>query len=545
MMGLMRRLLEIVTMPLRALLSAPSRLVSGTRRFRGVSLPAQVAMVVAVFLVICVIVTVVAFVYTQDRSFVKAKLTVPFVTVIAILVLVIPFVLYKALKLWLEGEVSPFPDIDHAWKAGLAALQQHGLDLSQTPLFLILGSASESQEKALFDASRLSLNLREVPQGPAPLHWYANPDGIYLVCSDTCTVSKLSRLAKSVIDEEQARPVPIAGPRPPADPVRGTIVTARGGPAHGSTTASGPVPPAAGGRPDVIRGTMVVGGATAMAGGLEAGEVASLAAKKVIKLPQQEIALQDRRLEYLCHLIRRARQPLCPINGVLTLLPFSLIQRSVPEGIEVQRAVKKDLGTLLRALMVRCAVTALAVGLEEESGFRELVRRVGRERVAGQRFGKGFSVSNRPTAERLEALAAHACGSFEDWAYALFREKGSLSKPGNTKLYGLLCKIRRTVQSRLTNILAPGYGCDPDHDPQADALFFGGCYFAAIGDSEDRQAFVKGVFDKLPEQQEELEWTDAALREDDKYQRFAQLALGLDTLLLLALAGMVVFKWFW
>ena len=164
----------------------------------------------------------------------------------------------------------------------------------------------------------------------------------------------------------------------------------------------------------------------------------------------------------------------------------------------MQRALQKDLATVLDKLKVRCPVTAMVVGLEEESGFRELVRRVGRARAVGQRFGKGFSIGNPPLPERLEALAAHACGAFEDWVYTLFREKDALSKPGNTKLFGLLCKIRRNVQSRLANILVAGFAAGEAAGRPAENFLFSGCYFAATGDTEDRQAFVQGVFDKLP-----------------------------------------------
>lgn len=545
-MSLLRWLVDIVTFPLRLLLAVPSRLVTGSRRLQGLSLPARMALLVAVFLVLCVVVTLFAFYHTQDRSFVKAKLTPMFVSIIAVLVVLIPIVVYKALKLWLEGDVSPFPDIDYAWRTGLAALEQQGLDLSQTPLFLILGSAGEQQEKALFDAARLSLSLREVPAGPAALHWYVNPDGIYVVCTDAGCLSQLSSLAAKSLDKESGGSL-LAGPRPSGDAVRGTIVAGSPGPSRASLVTSGPLPmPSsyAEGAPSVnIRGTMVVGGA-AQSGAGEAGDFPVTAEKRVVKLEQQVAAEQERRLAYVCHLVRRARQTLCPINGVLTLIPFGLIRRSIPESLEVQRAVKRDLAAAQRVLRLRCPVTALVVGLEEESGFRELVRRVGRERAAAQRFGKGFSVGNPPTPERLEALCAHACGAFEDWVYVLFREKGAFSKPGNTKLYALLCEIRRSVQSRLAKILVAGFGRDAEQDTGAETLLFSGCYFAAAGQTEDRQAFVKGVFEKLVEQQEELEWTDDGYREEHKFQLLARLGLGFDTLLVVALVGLVLRRWF-
>jgi hypothetical protein len=107
-----------------------------------------------------------------------------------------------------------------------------------------------------------------------------------------------------------------------------------------------------------------------------------------------------------------------------------------------------------------------------------------------------------------------------------------------------LCKIRRNVQGRLAGILAAGLARDLEQDPQSEPLLFGGCYFAATGEAEDRQAFVKGVFDKLPEQQEELQWTERALAEDARYRRSAQLVLAMDVLLLLALTGMALYRWF-
>ncbi len=126
--------------------------------------------------------------------------------------------------------------------------------------------------------------------------------------------------------------------------------------------------------------------------------------------------------------------------------------------------------------------------------------------------------------------------------YALFREKGSLSKPGNTRLYSLLCKIRRNVQTRLGNILVAGYAAESEQEADAEPFFFGGCYFAAVGDTEDRQAFVRGILDKMPDEEAELEWAEAALVEDRRFQRMARVVIGLDLLLVGALGWMIFYK---
>jgi hypothetical protein len=181
--------------------------------------------------------------------------------------------------------------------------------------------------------------------------------------------------------------------------------------------------------------------------------------------------------------------------------------------------------------------------MENESGFRELIRRVGLERAVAQRFGKGFGVWNPPTPEQLEAVCTHACGSFEDWVYSLFKEKGSLGKEtGNKKLYSLLCSIRGDFKDRFTNLVAGAYSNEAGQKQQAEPLLFGGCYFAATGETEYHQAFLKGAFDKLPEQQEEVEWTGEAIGEDRRYLHLAYSAIAVDAVLVLGLAAMIAWK---
>ncbi len=41
--------------------------------------------------------------------------------VVLALIVVIPILVYQGLKLWLEVERSPYPEIDFAWKAGIQA----------------------------------------------------------------------------------------------------------------------------------------------------------------------------------------------------------------------------------------------------------------------------------------------------------------------------------------------------------------------------------------------------------------------------------------
>ncbi len=537
-MYFLRQFFETLLYPLRAMLSSPGKISGSARKLASISLPARISILVALFLIISVVLALIVhhtrILNPTDRS---AILDRPIL--LLTLIIAIPTVLYYVLRLWLEGEVSRFPDIDYAWKAGLAELRAHGLDLQYVPLFFVLGSAGEAQEKALFGAVKLPLRVTNFPTGAAALHWFADPDGIYLVASDVGCLSKLAAAAKRAAEEVRVGGAStMAGPRAPVN-IQGTMMLDKSenpdtptqdttqsvvvSQIFPSTTSSRPI--------SNITGTMMI--QDSMLSELPDPDVPP-EDRKPVSLPQEVQREQEQRLEYLCRLIVKARQPLAPINGALTLLPYSIVQTGRREGSELQRAIKRDLSVMERTLKLRCPVIALVVGLEEESGFRELVRRVGREVAANQRFGKGFSVPNPPGAKQLEAIATHACGLFESKTYALFREKGSLTKPGNSKLYALLCKIRRTVRTPLTNVLLNGYAHESDPRAASDSLFFSGCYFAGSGETEDRQAFIKAVFEKLPKEQEDLEWTSAALVDEERYRRLSNVALWIDSLLLLS-----------
>jgi hypothetical protein len=125
--------------------------------------------------------------------------------------------------------------------------------------------------------------------------------------------------------------------------------------------------------------------------------------------------------------------------------------------------------------------------------------------------------------------------------YTLFRESQALSRPGNIQLYGLLCKIRCTLKSRLAEVLSGSYGYDREQTPLDAPLLFSGCYFAATGKTADRQAFVKAIFEKLGEEQEELEWTTLAIRSHAQRRRLFLLGWTLAGLIGVSLVGMIIY----
>ncbi|HVA45462.1 MAG TPA: type VI secretion protein IcmF/TssM N-terminal domain-containing protein [Pirellulales bacterium] len=544
-MQYLRQFFQVLFHPIWLLCTSPQQLIATPRRLLGLSLAARVAILVAMFLVLATL----AIFYQALKQDEAWSRYVSILSVLSVLSLVIPVVTYQTLKLWLEGETSEFQDIDRAWQAGVAELERNGIEVSRLPLFLLIGSPGEFTERALFDAAKLSLTVRQFPEGDSALHWYATGDALYLVASKVGCLSKVAGDGERAVESDRKHsgpPEADAAREPRPAPVGDLRMTMGAVPDIRETMASAALapPPSAAGR---YRGTMEFNPVDDSR--LAPGTAQLVAVRESVHLSHEEWQAQPRRLRYLCQLIRRARQPFCPINGVVALLPYAVIQRGDDDASEVRKSAREDITTLSQALRLRYPLIALVTGMESEDGFCELVRRVGPERAKRQRFGKGFVVWDDATSEQLGALCIHACGAFETFIYEMFKERGALTSedktPGNRKLYTLLCRIRRNFQDRLDDILAQGFAQDPEQNGQAAGPLFGGCYFAATGDTAGSQGFARGVLrDRLtdPEERdgplyEDLEWSQSMLREDAWYRRLAYAGFVLDTVLLAAAAG--------
>lgn len=573
--------------------------------------PGCAAWLVAFFLIFTIVTVWIVFWLDPDNVPWRYTLSWWRITAVIGLAICIPVVVYKTTQLWLKGVPGIYPDLDYAWRAGLHALEANELSIDSVPIFLLTGSSSEAQEKAIMNASGLSFSIEGVPQGPAPIHWYANSEAIYIFCSDCSWSSALASLREEMTAEESASGLAVDMPMPtrvfeyeapsaasyqaaqsvpqslpqssslsgspaPSTPgaapnYRGTVVwsDSESGVPSSSGNLSGNSPASPGNAGSSLRGTLILGehsmGGPATSGipvsvsdvssssiasqpssvwttsypASPAAEAASRRKPVLVSHHYASACLQE--LQYLGQLIRNARQPLCPINGILSLIQFESIHASAAELEELQKALRADMDTIQYAFQLRVPVSALVVGLEKERGFRELVLRVGRDRALNQRFGRRFDVHALPTKSELQSLAVHVCGVFEDWAYSLFREEQSLMRPGNTRLYELLAKVRCEWKVRLTELLTGGFGCEPGKNNESSSNLFSGCYFAATGETPDRQAFVKGVIDKLGEEQELIEWTSEARRANQRQNIMANLGMIVTVALLICLLIMYFF----
>jgi hypothetical protein len=507
------------------------------------SLPMRIAVFVAVSLT-----GVVGFClwgYYRDPFHVpwRHSLTVYHLSAILLLLMVISVSLYQALKYWLNVENSAYPDINSSWQAGIEALRKQGLSLGDKPLFLVLGSTGQDQERVLFESSNSAFLISGVPDGPAPLHWYVNADRIFLSCTEVGWLSALTvliarrdtQLKRADIDPFSARSV---DPQPRVAKAYSTMTNLElSDPTSG---AQGPLP-STGGNPyqtisfwDMEKNDDQ---AELIAETLPSPAVAQEQPLAII--PPSDAAEQEDRLEAVGELLWNARYPYSPINGCITLIPFTIAGAKVEEADEMAKGINTDLKTLHKTLRVKYPVTAIFTGMESEPGFRELMRRVGPDRCSTKRFGMGYDLRSPANSTEIGAFTAYVCGVFEEWVYGLFREDQALKRPGNSSLFSLLCRVRSSFQDRLSILLTQGFGYNERLDPDEASFFFSGCYFVASGRSQDKRAFIEGICDKLDGQQDQLEWSLDALKIARRSRMLMSAAIGSIVLLIAWLVYMV------
>ena len=165
-----------------------------TAPYRRLSLPARAALMLGLFLIVMIVVAWTVFALNPVHVTWRHVISWPRILTVMALAILAPLTFYWTLRLWLIGYRSRFPEIDVAWNAGVEALRRNGIALQSTPVFLVLGVPSMELENAMIDACGRDFAVRGVPEGPAPIHWYANAEAIYLVCSEAGWLSQVNRV---------------------------------------------------------------------------------------------------------------------------------------------------------------------------------------------------------------------------------------------------------------------------------------------------------------------------------------------------------------
>lgn len=425
-------------------------------------------------------------------------------------------------------DASAHPDIDRAWEEARQALEHAGIDLTATPLFLILGHPA-GHEAGLFGAAGLPLMVPPVPRRPdAPLRVAANSEGIYVSCPDLSLLARQGALL--------AEP-PEPAPPEPDDP------GANLGPRRAAKTAAGgdEIPDVLGGGPStgetVTQGQQQLEQAVALL--VEEDErpaPESDAPQESARLPRvrrrrllDETELIDRctvRLAHLCERIARDRRPYCPVNGVLVLISLAATDGQ-QEANETAVLLERDLDTVHQALQVNCPLVAVVCDTEQAPGAEDLL-----DRFPEEQRKRRLGVALPPLADCEAAALPEVLREAVRWTcqdlvpplvYRLVRVGGSdgvkdeTEQRGNVGLYQFLHDLRRRqdhLARILTRAIAPG---------QPRRWLPAGLYLAATGpDAVRQQGFAGGIFPQLLEIQNDVSWNRQALAEDATCRRWAK-----------------------
>jgi hypothetical protein len=430
--------------------------------------------------------------------------------------------------------VSEFPDIDAAWEESLRALDGAGIDLTEAPLFLVLGRP-EASEEGLFEAAQLNLKVHFIPRRPeAPLHVYANRDGIYVTCAGA---SELGFQTALLVGEAQMAGGGKAADRPSLESFeddRSLAAESLG--YEGRTNDPREIDKWMRMKEILARARHQGRGPNELTPE-EARELESLEegggsgtgatdrARPLLHRSNTDVERCQARLQHLCRLLVRDRRPYCPVNGVLVLLPLASTDSDELSG-EIAACVQEDLATVRSELRVNTPIFSVMCDLDRVPGYDELTARLPKPALSqrmGQRFPFAPEIATEEIPSRIESSIRHIGDSFFPtlvsnlWRIEESADGETAATHENAQLFRFLSDIRER-QRRLARINARAMARDFSDGP----LMYGGCYLAGMKrEAGVMPAFVRGIFQRIAKHQEDVSWNRAALADDARCDRLA------------------------
>jgi hypothetical protein len=491
-----------------------------------------------------------------ERLNVKAHVHAPnairnyFLPWLVVLFYVLVWMFWWFWKILLEkdGESSDFPDIDQAWNAAVRDLRAAGIYVTDVPIYLVIGEPAQG-EHALFQGSQIKFEVHTPHDVRSPIRLHANRDFLFISCSGTSGTGKLAQLVNH--DEHVADTYAeefASSEFGENDPLVQTMGKSLGADAMKSICATGSV----GAALHILRDARKAGRDLNPDEIKALGEMAQKSRRQprpLIKSEQEKNNLKAR-LRHLCRLIAQERRPVCPVNGILVVIPFLSTQHD-DDSVEYSNMIRGDLTAAREALQITCPVYALLADLETQSGFSEFALRMSKTDKA-RRCGRSVPLGAEVDDSRMPGLIRDGLqylirGVLTDKVYdEAFQLENNVKltladvTKHNNQVYLFLTKLYR-AEYRLADIVNNGILFQPMKPP-----LYGGCYLAATGKTEDMQAFLPGVFQKMKEDRGDfVSWTPAALTEDARYRSltiYGYIALAVTVVFAVGLAALAKFR---
>jgi hypothetical protein len=472
---------------------------------------------------------------------------------------------YWTVRLWSEEVPVRYSELEIAWRAGFQKMAQQGIDVQRLPLFLVLGCHDEKSQLQLLNQCGFKPVTGLIPASSgAPIRWSITEESVLLFCNQIGLLGTIQSrialhqpLAKSVASHvlplDAFRMETTQNIRPNWTDSELDGIASEG---SESMVAQGDfdksyVPPMAAN----LRGSVHTGAAVTAEQRLvrRKSELESLADDTTRRLDETEelIAKFENRsgfpfessvlagnphaeilssneqvecqamLEDFCRRLRGSRRATAPINGILAWIDTPQLMDSANCSTKLGESLRKDLDELESLLGIQAPVTVVLDQMHAVPGFSELIRRLGPERASVAMLGEAFSLEKYPDSTSINQLSRNAVRTLCSAAYHHFHAPNGTGQPGNHKLFQMVAagrgKLSRSLQPFLVQSISVADGGNRADSRADEPTLFGGVFFASSCDEPIKQGFVRGIFSRMMDQQELLNWTSRRRQAEKRY----------------------------
>lgn len=480
-------------------------------------------------------------------------------------------------------------DINREWKAAKRRLSRAGIDLHRVPLFLTLGQPTAGVHR-FFSAGQFDFTVPAIPaDNDAPLSVCGNRDAVFVCCNQNSLLGNFAaRIATAAAppafssdvpsSQSTADPVSAVAPRP-----EGTLAaelvespgdrgdqslggTAAGfsqdpGPSWGPSAAAGGVTTAAltQSRP-IVAAVPLSATVRAMEQRLadleyqlaladaapEAEASIATTPAALLEVNQQlESSTTDhviKRLELICRLVAEERDPFCPLNGIVLLVPIQATDDDATAE-EAGERVAQDLQAVMRTTEMELSVQVVLCGLEACDGAEAWLERCPQE-SRHQPLGTSLPDALESQADSEAAWIGRAA----EWlcddllpTLALGRLRRTMADGSADRHHQEVNRsLHRFVQSMrerrgpLSRLLQQ---CTA---PKSRHWRLRGCFFAATGSTTStNHGFTAGLMPLIQGMQHEVRWLEIRRRRDSLYLAITIAGYGVMALAAAAAATML------
>lgn len=440
--------------------------------------------------------------------------------------------------------------IGSAWQSSLDRFARAGIDVTRTPLYLILGSPAGGV-RDFFAASRVDLSI--LPSGEEadePIQVCGNRDAIFVCCRESSLTGNFTRRAAATRKanlESIASTVGGGASRKPAyawdnhvvakDSPSQTAAVGSDQQRHGNSAVATVAKPVTPGRSDHetvqrIQDTLTEIETLANSENQPSTKSATILQPRLAKQPMLRLEPTEAtqlldRLDGLCREIADVRQPYCPINGVIIMVPIDATD-CVETADHVGMRIERDLLTISHALELSVSAQVIFSDLELTEGGQSFLNRF----PETQRHRRlGASLPAPPASEPgagpagVDQAVGWICDDlFPPLGYRLMSRDLSddahdrVVRHGNHNIHRVVDTMRRR-RDGMSRLLRRAITAT------AGKVRIRGCFVAATGAAgPTKQAFAEGIMPQISDIQNEVQWMKQR-RSRDRWQRRAAIAI--------------------